>query len=179
MKGPKKNLLRLALYICLFLSAFGLARAQPSSQYERLATVRVALASAITKVEQETNDRVFWAAFAVEHDRYVWDIESFTDSGIVEYRLDAQSGRFVRVTERPGQTNIYKVLSADRAERLRAAKLTAADAVRNAEQASGAVAESLDVSIIQARIVYLVRLRNPGKRQVAAVDAVTGHISFN
>jgi uncharacterized membrane protein YkoI len=169
--GPFCRFLPALLILLLVLPASG--REQPT-EGQRVQP-QISLSRAIAIVEKESDGRVVHIALETEHDRTVWDVDTLTDMGMFDYRLDATSGRLVSVG-RSGRSGLYTFITGFALQDLKALKIAPSEAASIAETATASKAVSLAVHHIDGRVEYEVVARDAATRQRLRIDATSGRI---
>jgi uncharacterized membrane protein YkoI len=166
------------LLISLLAAPLGIERAdaREPTDFERFQSLPVSLAQAVEIVERESRGRVVHIAFAVEHDRSVWDADALSDSGMFEYRVDAVSGRFVRVIEQQTRGRLFTFFNGLDLADIRRTTISIDQAVAIAERETSARAARLDIDRLGTQTEYEIFLRSADRRHRVRVDAHSGRI---
>jgi uncharacterized membrane protein YkoI len=158
------------------VALLGTATAREPTDFERIQGMPVSLTQAVELVENESRGRVVHIAFEAEHDRSVWRVDALTDVGMFDYRIDAVSGRFVGIVEKPIRGRLYVAVTDLSLADVRAMNVGVAEAVALAERDTAAKADQLEVSRAGGRIEYILRLRSADARRTVRVDASNGNL---
>jgi hypothetical protein len=104
------------------------ASAQDANALKRLQDMQTSLGDAIQIVERESLGRVMRAAFVEEHNRAVWEVDALSDLGMFEYRVEAASGRLVRMGETAMRGRLYSIVPGLRLDDLGKTRISASEA---------------------------------------------------
>lgn len=167
---------RIFLALLLILSLAGAANAEDS--VKRLEALPISIGHAIRIVEREAVARALSADLGEEHDGTVWNVFALNDRGMSEYRVDATSGRLIRVVEAPLRGRLYRLLFDLGLDDIKGMKIGPSEAIRRAEQEIPGRAMAMALDRPKSRIEYLVVVRTARGLHRVRVDGDTGEIVY-
>ncbi len=169
---------RLLLLVSTLFLLPGALAAQDAGSYGRLQGLPITLSHAVRIVQREGEGRVVHVEFVEEHDRSIWEVNSLGDKGMFEYRVDAVSGRLIRISELPLRGRLYSMVVGLTPNKIKSAKISTAEAVSRAERDTRATAERLEIDQPRSHMEYMIVLRNVEGLHRLRIDAESGEIVF-
>jgi len=159
-------------------SLFCMASAQATGTREALAleAATVSLVQAVDIGEKKGGGRAVGAEFDIEKDRAIWEIKILGVDGVMEYKVDAQSGQVVKIEDEHVRGKLMNFVTGTNLTDLESVKTTFAQAVAMAEREANGKAVKVEVEHEHDQVQFDVFVRSGDKTEKVKIDAMTGKV---
>lgn len=159
--------------LAVLLGGASKAAAADTSEVQALARAKLSLTQAIEAAEREGDGKAIEAEFDADSGRSRYDVKVLGRDKLVEYTLDADTGKVLETSNEP----IEKLFSRLEPDDVRGARTTLAQAIGIAEQHTKGKAVDAEVDREGESIRYDVTiLKSDGSIQELEIDGASGKI---
>ena len=165
-----------ALVVFMNLVALNTAQAASSKEADALTAAKVSLVQAVDMLEKDGKSKTVGAEFDIEKDAAIWEVKMLGDAGVMEYKVDANTGMIVKIEDEHIQGRLMSFITGMKMQDLQNEKLSLAKAVGMAEKKFGGKAIKVQIEHEKNSIQYDIFVYTPTGTHKYKIDAMSSKV---
>lgn len=165
-----------ALVVFMNLAVINTAHAASSKEADALTAAKVSLVQAVDMLEKDGKGKTVGAEFDIEKDIAMWEVKMLGDSGVMEYKVDANTGTIVKIEDEHIQGKLMSFITGMKMQDLQNEKMNLAKAVGMAEKKFNGKAIKAQIEHEKDSIQYDIFVYTPACTHKYKIDANSGMV---
>jgi uncharacterized membrane protein YkoI len=165
-----------ALAIVINLTAISSGHATSIKEADALLAATVSLVQAVDMLEKDGKGLTVGVEFDIEKDIAIWEVKMLGDSGVLEYKVNANTGTILRVEDEHLQGEMMSFFTGLKMEDLQKEKMSLTEAVDMAEKKFGGNAVKVQIEHENDSVQYDIFVYTPADTYKYKIDAISGAV---
>jgi uncharacterized membrane protein YkoI len=165
-----------ALVVFINVFAINTAQATSSKEADALSAAKVSLVQAVDMLEKDGKGKTVGAEFDIEKDIAIWEVKMLGDAGVMEYKVDANTGTIVKIEDEHIQGKLMSFVTGMQMKDLQNEKLSLSKAVGMAEKKFGGKAVKVQIEHEKDSIQYDIFVYTAAGTHKYKIDAVSSKV---
>jgi uncharacterized membrane protein YkoI len=165
-----------AVAIFMNLMVINAVHATSSKEADALSAAKISLVQAVDMLEKDGKGKTVGAEFDIEKDIAIWEVKILGASGVMEYKVNANTGAIVKIEDEHIQGKLMSFITGMNMQDLKSEKISLGEAVGTAEEQFSGKAVKVQIEHENNSIQYDIFVYTYAGTHKYKIDAMSGKV---